>query len=268
MAGERREIIFPERLRARLRPARIRQLRWQRRWDDWQRRVCFASRQAPGAPLPIRITRHRSLLMRRLGSTDPQLQRNKVVNLRLAVPGLHGLLIHPGETLSIWRRIGRPTARRGYLPGVQLSQGRVSVGIGGGLCQLANLIHWMALHSPLELVERHHHSFDPFPDEGRVLPFGTGASLFYNYVDLRFRNPTDQTLQLLVWVDDTFLRGEIRSETTPPLSYHVFETDHHFEQSGDQRLRCNSIWQRQVDRRSGAVVAERLLYSNRSLVMY
>ena len=27
--------------------------------------------------------------------------------------------------------------------------------------------------------------------------FGSGASLFYNYVDLRFRNPTAQTLQLL-----------------------------------------------------------------------
>ena len=81
---------------------------------------------------------------------------------------------------------------------MQLSQGKVTVGVGGGLCPLANLIHWMGLHSPLQLTERHHHSFDPFPDEGRVLPFGSGASLFYNYVDLRFRNPTDQTLQLMV----------------------------------------------------------------------
>jgi vancomycin resistance protein VanW len=48
----------------------------------------------------------------------------------------------------------------------------------------------LALHSPLEIKERHHHSFDPFPDENRVLPFGRGASIFYNYVDLRFINPT------------------------------------------------------------------------------
>jgi vancomycin resistance protein VanW len=144
----------------------------------------------------------------------------------------------------------------------------VTVGIGGGLCQLANLIHWMALHSPLELVERHHHSFDPFPDEGRVLPFGTGASLFFNYVDLRFRNSTDQTLQLLLWLDDTHLCGELRAERMPALAYHVFETDHHIEQQGEQRLRCNRIWQRQVDRRTGETVAERELYANRSLVMY
>lgn len=255
------------RCRSLLRPFRIRQLRWLRRWQDWRRGHCFSAQQQ-AEPLPVRLVQHRSLLLRRLGSTDPQLQHNKVVNLRLAVPGLHGLLIRPGETLSIWRRVGRPLAGRGFLPGVQLSQGKVSVGVGGGLCQLANLIHWMGLHTPLELVERHHHSFDPFPDEGRVLPFGTGASLFYNYVDLRFRNPTDQTLQLLVWLDDQFLRGEIRAERTPELAYHVFESDHRYEHRGEHRFRCNSIWQRLVDRRSGSVVSERLLYSNRSLVMY
>lgn len=258
---------FPARLRTLLRPLRIRQLRWARRWQDWRSGVRFAEQQRP-TPLPVRIVRHRSLLLRRLGDTDPQLQHNKVVNLRLAVPGLDGLCLRPGETLSLWQRIGRPTARRGFLPGVQLSQGKVSVGIGGGLCQLANLIHWMALHSPLELVERHHHSFDPFPDEGRVLPFGSGASLFFNYMDLRFRNPTEQTLQLKIWLDESHLCGEIRAEILPPFSYHILETDHHIEVQGDTRLRCNRIWQRQVDRRSGVTVAERLLYSNRSRVMY
>ncbi len=44
----------------------------------------------------------------------------------------------------------------------------------GGICQLSNLIHWMVLHSPLQVVERANHSFDPFPDEGRVLPLVLG----------------------------------------------------------------------------------------------
>ena len=255
------------RLRRLLRPLRIRQLRWARRWSDWRTGVRFAAEQG-SSPLPVRLIHHRSLLLRRLGDTDPQLQHNKVVNLRLAVPSLHGLLVRPGETLSIWRRVGRPSTERGYLDGVQLSQGRVTVGVGGGLCQLANLIHWMALHSPLELVERHHHSFDPFPDAGRVLPFGSGASLFYNYVDLRFRNPTAQTLQLLVWLDETHLCGELRAEELPPMAYHVRESDHHFERCGDQTYRCNRLWKQQLDRRSGALVDERLLYANRALVMY
>ncbi|MFJ8513275.1 VanW family protein [Lysinibacillus xylanilyticus] len=51
---------------------------------------------------------------------------------------------------------------------------KVKTGVGGGICQLANLLYWMALHTPLIVTERHHHSFDPFPDSGRTLPFGSG----------------------------------------------------------------------------------------------
>ena len=254
-------------IRTALRPLRIRQLRWSRRWNDWRDHIHFAKHQSL-TPLSVRLHRHQSLLLRKLGHTDPQLQRNKIVNLSLAIPPLHGLLIRPGETLSIWNRVGQPTAKKGYLDGVQLSQGRVVVGVGGGLCQLANLIHWMALHTPLDLVERHHHSFDPFPDEGRVLPFGSGASLFYNYIDLRFRNPTTQNLQLLIWLSETHLCGEIRADLLPPLAYHILEQDHHFEEEGDALFRCNTIWQRQVDRYNGTTVATRQLYSNRSRVMY
>jgi vancomycin resistance protein VanW len=29
--------------------------------------------------------------------------------------------------------------------------------VGGGLCQFTNLLHWVALHSPLEIAEHHHH---------------------------------------------------------------------------------------------------------------
>jgi vancomycin resistance protein VanW len=75
---------------------------------------------------------------------------------------------------------------------MELSFGEARSGIGGGICQLSNLIHWMAIHSPLVVVERSNHSFDPFPDEGRVLPFGSGAAIFYNYVDLVLHNPTDR----------------------------------------------------------------------------
>ena len=46
----------------------------------------------------------------------------------------------------------------------------------------------MVLHTDLTVVERSEHSFDPFPDKGRVLPWGVGCSIAYNYVDFTFRN--------------------------------------------------------------------------------
>lgn len=76
-------------------------------------------------------------------------------------------MVQPGETLSYWKLIGRPTYRKGYLDGVLLKNGTVQYGCGGGLCQLSNLIFWMTLHTPLEVKERHRHGYDVFPDSNR-----------------------------------------------------------------------------------------------------
>ena len=81
-------------LRERLRPLRILQLRWARRWQDWRKGVRFADQQST-TPLPVVVMEHQLVLLRRLGETDPQLQHNKVVNLQLAVRHLHDAGVDP-----------------------------------------------------------------------------------------------------------------------------------------------------------------------------
>lgn len=52
------------------------------------------------------------------------------------------------------------------------------------MCQFTNLIHWLILHSPLDIIEHHHHNrFDLFPDHNKKIPFGTGTSIMYNYIE-------------------------------------------------------------------------------------
>ena len=164
--------------------------------------------------LPVRIKKHASLIRRRLGNVEMQLQENKAVNLRLAAPCIDRVLIRPGETFSFWALVGNPTADRGFREGLVIAgAGRTGSGVGGGMCQFTNLIHWMVLHSDLDIVEHHHHDgMDLFPDYGRKIPFGTGTSILYNYLDYRFRNDTQATYQLRVWVDGEYLRGELRAD--------------------------------------------------------
>ena len=212
--------------------------------------------------------RHQSLLRRRLGNSDPVLQENKIENLKIACPTIDGILIKPGQTFSFWRQIGEATAAKGYYEGMQLSQGEVVRGVGGGLCQLANLLYWMALHTPLEIVERHHHSFDPFPDENRVLPFGSGAGVFYNYVDLRFHNPTDLTFQIRVWLTDDHLKGAIYTDRETLYAYHVIEKEHRFYSKDGKNFRENEIWREVIDRRTGNRIAEEMLVKNHAEVKY
>lgn len=147
---------------------------------------------------------------------DMWLQHNKVRNLHIASRKVNGIIVMPGETFSFWRLVGNPTRRKGYVEGMVLFYGKVGTGVGGGLCQLSNLIYWMTLHTPLTVAERYRHSYDVFPVSGREQPFGTGATVAYNYLDLQIENRTRHPYQLVIDVTDTHLVGEWRS-TAPPL---------------------------------------------------
>ena len=219
-------------------------------------------------PLPFRIKKHQSVLIRKLGDADIQLQRNKVDNLRIVVDRLSGLLIRPEETFSFCRLVGPPLRIRGFKPGMELSNGEPRTGVGGGICQASNLIFWLALHTPLEVVERHHHSFDPFPDQGRVLPYASGATVMFNYLDLRLHNPTNRTFQLRMWFDAKCLNAEFRLDDEWPLSYKVFERAHRFERVDAKWWRRNELWRRVIDKSNGTAVREEFLFANRGAVMY
>ena len=174
-------------------------------------------------PLPFAVCRHNSLIRRTLGQVDPRLQDNKAVSLGLAAPRVNGVLIRPGETFSFWHLVGRCTRKKGYLPGMVLHDGQPAQGVGGGMCQFTNLIHWMVLHSDLTVTERHHHDgMDLFPDFGRQVPFGVGTSILYNYLDYRVKNQTEETFQLLTRSDGEYLRGELRcTRRAPCVAHHL-----------------------------------------------
>jgi vancomycin resistance protein VanW len=120
----------------------------------------------------------------------------------------------------------------------------------------------MALHSPLVVTERYRHSFDAFPDSGRTIPFGTGATLFYNHIDLKFYNPTNQTIQIRVWVGEDHLKGEIRSAEPTEYTYSVIERDHKFLTDGEKYFRANKIFREVRKRETGQVVREELVCDN------
>ncbi len=226
------------------------------------------SKRKDFTPLLYRIKKHKSILLRKLGTSDMYMQYNKIENLKLVVNSLNGIIIKPNETFSYFDILGKPTAKRGFKEGMQLSHGEVKPAIAGGICQSSNLIYWMALHTPLEIVERHHHSFDPFPDDGRVLPFASGATVMYNYLDLRFKNTTPHNIQLLLSIDDKFLHGEFRIEKELAHSYKVFEDNHYFKKIEDKYFRSNELYRRVIDRKTGDTIKKEFLVKNYSEVKY
>ena len=226
------------------------------------------ARERSGEDLAYQAFSHHTPLMRKLKDVDMQLQRNKVTNLRLACARLDGLLLRPGETMSYWYLIGKPTAGKGYLPGMILRNGGYLAATGGGLCQLSNLIFWMTLHTPLEVTERHRHGYDVFPDSNRTQPFGSGATCFYPYGDLMIYNPTERPFQLCLRVGETHLEGEWRSDRPPEYRYHILERNHEIRHEWwGGCSRHNELYQ-QVFSPEGELLEERLVVENHAMMMY
>ena len=209
------------------------------------------------------------LLLRKLHGVDMQLQKNKVKNLELASKKIDGLIVNPGEEFSFWKLVGNATRRKGYLEGLVISNSQMKKGIGGGLCQMANMIHWLVLHTPLTVTELHHHSDALFPDEKRRVPFGTGTSISYKALDYRFKNTTNSPIQIRVWLDDTFLYGEIRSKVLLNVKYKISEEDNHFARDEEGIFYRNSkVYRIIIDKETNQEIKKELILDNHSKVMY
>ena len=137
------------------------------------------------------------------------------------------------------------------------------------MCQFTNLIHWMVLHSDLTITEHHHHDgLDLFPDFNRQIPFGTGTSIVYNYLDYRVKNNTPRTYQLLVWVDGEYLRGELRADQEQTDSYHIYVKDEHFSRENGTVYRNGMVVRDTIDKQSGKHTRSEIIRTNHAKVMY
>lgn len=215
---------------------------------------------------PVLLYEHKSPLRRKLGASDPALQEGKIRNLQIALRSLDSVIIPPGGTFSFWKLLGAITTRKGYVDGMLLSRGRVTVGRGGGLCQLSNLLYWLFLHAPAEVLERHHHSFDAFPDNGRTLPFGSGATIMDRILDLRIKNASDDPLQLRVWLSETHLHGALYGMHSLKEKYHVKEAYPFFLRIRSIVFRYNRLVRETT--RAGALVCTEPIATNFAPVLY
>lgn len=219
------------------------------------------------SPLAFLQYESSSLLRRRLGASDPLLQEGKIVNLRRALPDISGIVIYPGEVFSLWQLLGNTTVARGYVEGMVLSRGKVGVGVGGGLCQLANLLHWVFLHTPMTVTERFHHSYDVFPDNGRSLPFGSGATIFYNLIDLQVQNTSAVPWQIVFELTEETLSAQVRTVADTGYRYKIKEEQHAFVSAKNTVFRYNQIWRR-TSTVSGDEIKYEQVCTNFAPVMY
>lgn len=239
-----------------------------RRYLDWRLHpLPWAMRHEDAGQYPIVLSVRQSPLQRAPDGAIAAFTEEKIQNLCLAAAKVDDLVIAPGQVFSFCRTVGRTSPREGYLPALELHEGRLLPSVGGGLCQLANLLFLLAIDINAEIVERHRHSYDLFRDTERTVPFGCGATVFYNYVDFQFRNTLPFPVVLRVGVAPPLLTAEIRARESLPFRTKIVETDHRFFRRAGTVYRANRLW-KEVVWLDGRPASRELLFSNECRVMY
>jgi hypothetical protein len=137
---------------------------------------------------------------------EKHLLAGKVHNLRLAIRRLDGVEIPASAIFSFWAQVGQASRWKGYVAGRELREGCIIPAIGGGLCQLSNALYDAALKAGFEIVERHAHT-RALP--GSLAEVGRDATVFWNYVDLRFKS--SRAFRIEAMMDADFLTVRFRS---------------------------------------------------------
>ena len=127
----------------------------------------------------------------------------KIHNLRLAVKKLDGVVVPASEIFSFWKQMGRAGRIGGYVVGRELREGCIIPNVGGGLCQISNALYDAAMQAGFEVIERHAHS-QVIP--GSLAEKGRDATVFWNYVDLRFRSESAFRIEAKLDGEDLIVR--------------------------------------------------------------
>ncbi len=149
------------------------------------------------------IAESKSRLWSNVRSAEIRMEAGKVHNLRMAIRRLNGIEIPAGRVFSFWSQVGLPVRWKGYTQGRELREGCIIPSIGGGLCQLSNALYDAALGAGFEILERHAHGK---VIRGSLAEVGRDATVFWNYVDLRFKSIEPYRIEVLMTSDELIVR--------------------------------------------------------------
>ena len=120
----------------------------------------------------------------------------RIHNVSAAAQSVNGMILEPGAYSTMKNH---STCREGIRlprsPGCV--RGRLTPGIGGGICQVSSTVYNAALLTGLDIVERRNHSIPV-----KYLPKGLDATFASGAINFRFKNNTGKSLLILAEVNN------------------------------------------------------------------
>jgi vancomycin resistance protein YoaR len=133
---------------------------------------------------------------------------NRINNIAVAASRLNGLVIQPGEAISVSTLFLQRTAENGYQKAGTYYQGKVIQATGGGICQVSSTVYNAVMNAGLLVVMRFPHSMPV-----SYLPLGMDAAISAGSKDLIFLNPYETPILIQTITENQLLTVNVYVET-------------------------------------------------------
>lgn len=135
----------------------------------------------------------------------------RIQNIDTASKKFYGLLVAPGETLSMSDVLGDISLDNGYAEALIILGDETIKGVGGGVCQVSTTLFRTAFFAGFQIVERHPHAYRVGYYEQKNSSgshdsklAGLDATVFVPLVDFKFSNDTPYWLLMETYVSPTY----------------------------------------------------------------
>lgn len=128
---------------------------------------------------------------------------NRAHNIIRSANSTSDILLMPGEEFSYNKATGPRSKANGYKDAPVIVNGKIQDGSGGGVCQVSTTIYNSALYSGMDITKVRNHSLP-----SSYAPMGKDATVAYDYLDLKFKNPYDHP----VYIKNTAYNGVVNSK--------------------------------------------------------
>lgn len=120
-----------------------------------------------------------------------------ITNIHVASDLINSSIIEPGGTWSFNETAGECTAEKGFVTAQIILGDEYVDEVGGGICSVASTVFNTAYEAGYPIVERANHSL-----RLSRYPLGRDAAIAYPYIDLKFKNDTENYLLLTMSYTD------------------------------------------------------------------
>ncbi|MEG6589013.1 VanW family protein [Paenibacillus barengoltzii] len=138
----------------------------------------------------------------------------RVHNVDAAARSIDGMVLAPDEVFDYNEVIEYAEKTYGFREAPVIFGGRLTPGVGGGICQVSSTLYNAAVRAGLTIVERRNHSLPV-----KYLPKGQDATFAKGYINFRFQNTSGHHLLIRAEVKNGQLTVKLFGDMPENVSY-------------------------------------------------